>query len=209
MEPSCIRSPPHGSASSGWALPFHQGPEVLLPPPRLQAILLSRALGRRAVKGGAPAAPARTCCALSALRRECGISPPEASKREHTPNLHPPPAPGLGSIPQFLSSRPGAGRAARKAGIGKSKQTAQGTNVKEALNLCKGRAGTQEWGFLKHCPLGTSLASSSLVLALEERHSSTQRPHKALYPNSPDRKAEIQHPAVGKVNSPFSMEGIS
>lgn len=135
---------------------------------------------------------------------------PPRSLQEGAHSKSPPPAsPWAGlnpSIPLFQIS---AGRAARKAGIGKSKQAAQGTNVKEALNLCKGRAGTQEWGFLKHCTLGTSLASSSLVLALEERHSSTQRPHKALYPNSPDRKAEIQHPAMGKVNSPFSMEGIS
>ena len=137
MEPSCIRSPPHGSASSGWALPFHQGPEVLPPPPRLQAILLSRALGRRAVKGGAPAAPARTCCALSALRRECGISPPEASKREHTPNLHPPPAPGLGSIPQFLSSRPAQEGQQGKLGLGKASRQPRAQTLRRRSTCAK------------------------------------------------------------------------
>lgn len=168
--------------------------------------------GHWAVKGGAPAAPARTCCALSALRRECGISPAR-SLQEGAHSKSPPPAgPWAGLNPSIpVSSRPVQEGQQGKLGLGKASRQprAQTLRRRSTSALCKGQAGTQEWGFLKHCTQGTLLASSSLVLALEERHSSTQRPHKALYPNSPNRKAEIQHPAVGKVNSPFSMEGVS
>ena len=61
---------------------------------------------------------------------------PPRSLQEGAHSKSPPPAsPWAGlnpSVPLFQTS---AGRAARKAGIGKSKQAAQGTNVKEALNL--------------------------------------------------------------------------
>ena len=192
-EPSCIRSPPHGSASSGWALPFPWDPEVPLPPSRLQVTPLSRVLGRRAAKGGAPANPPRTCYALSSLRRECRAPSPEASQSGHTPNLPPPPpappAPGLGSTCQFLEGQQ------EKLGLGKVSRQPRMQMLRRYSTsaLCEGRAGTQEWDFQ-----GTLLASSSLVLALEERHSSTQSPHKALYPNNPNHKTETQQPAVGR-----------
>ena len=98
-----------------------------------------------------------------------------------------------------------------KLGLGKASRQPRAQTLRRHSTSasCKGRAGAQEWGFLKHCTQGTSLASSSLVLALEERSFSTQSPHEALYPNSPNSKAETQQPAMGKVNSPFSMEGVS
>lgn len=101
------------------------------PLPGCKVTPLSRVLGRRAAKGGAPADPAHTCCALSALRRKCRAPPAEASQSGHTPNLPPPSS----TSPWAGLHRSIPGRAARKAGIGKSKQAAQDVNVKEALNL--------------------------------------------------------------------------
>ena len=197
-EPSSIRSPPHGSASSGWALPFPWDPEVPLPPSRLQVTPLSRVLGRRAAKGGAPANPPRTCYALSSLRREYRAPSPEASQSGHTPNLPPHPQlhRPLGWAPP-VNSRKGSKKSWDWEKLSRQPRM-QMLRRYSTSALCKGRAGTQEWDFLKHCTQGTLLASSSLVLALEERHSSTQRPHKALYPNNPNHKTETQQPAVGR-----------
>ena len=129
---------------------------------------------------------------------------PEWAHSKSTPQPPAPPAPGLGSTRQFLEGQQ------EKLGLGKvSRQPRMQMLRRHSTSaLCEGRAGTQEWDFLKHCTQGTLLASSSLVLALEERHSSTQRPHKALYPNNPNHKTETAA-SSGKVISPFSMEGVS
>lgn len=54
----------------------------------------------------------------------------------------------------------------------------------------------------------TALVCLPLVLALAESYSSTQSPHKTLYHNSPNSRAEIQQSAMVKVNKPLLLQGF-